>query len=177
MDALSEVLRLARFSAGVTLDATARAPWCVSIPASASMARAHVVIDGKCVVKTAGGEAVELKSGEMAFLAHGDAHLVGSSLDVDAKSLSALVKAPLAGELVPVSLGGDGEGTRWIVLTSSCERHLADRSCPRCRPSFAWTSTTPRRSIGSPTRWDSRCRRAPRPRWARAPNAPASRSW
>jgi AraC-like DNA-binding protein len=126
MDALSEVLRLARFSAGVTLDATARAPWCVSIPASASMARAHLLIDGKCVVKTAGGEAVELKSGEIAFLAHGDAHLIGSSLDVQAKSLSALVKAPVAGELMPVSLGGDGPVTRWIVLTSSCERHLAE---------------------------------------------------
>jgi AraC-like DNA-binding protein len=126
MDALSEVLRLARFSAGVTLDATARAPWCVSIPGSASMARAHVVLDGKCVVKTADGDPVELKSGEMAFLAHGDAHLVGSSLEVEAKSLSALVKTPLAGELVPVSIGRDGAATRWIVLTSSCERHLAD---------------------------------------------------
>ena len=126
MDALSEVLRLARFSAGVTLDATARAPWCVSIPASASMARAHVVIDAKCIVKTAGGEAVELKSGEIAFLAHGDAHLIGNSLGVQAKSLSALVKAPVAGELMPVSLGGDGAATRWILLTSSCERHLAE---------------------------------------------------
>jgi AraC-like DNA-binding protein len=90
------------------------------------MARAHLVIDGKCVVKSAGGDAVELKSGEMAFLAHGDAHLIGSSLEVDAKSLSARVKAPVAGELVPVSLGGDGEATRVIVLTASCERHLAE---------------------------------------------------
>jgi AraC-like DNA-binding protein len=86
-----------------------------------------VVIDGLCTLKTADGETVELKSGEMAFLAHGDAHLIGSSLDVEAKALSALVKTPVAGELVPVSLGGrDGAPTRWIVLTSSCERHLAE---------------------------------------------------
>ena len=126
MDALSEVLRLARFSAGVTLDATARAPWCVSVPASASMTRAHLVVDGTCILKTGNDDPIELKSGEMAFIPHGDAHLIGSSLGVEATALSALVKAPVAGELVPVSLGGDGAATRWIVLTTSCERHLAE---------------------------------------------------
>ncbi|MBC8022243.1 MAG: AraC family transcriptional regulator [Burkholderiales bacterium] len=126
MDALSEVLRLARFSAGVTLDATARAPWCVFVPSSASIARAHLVVDGNCVVKVGSADPIGLKAGEMAFLAHGDAHLVGSTLEAEAKPLSAFVKTSLAGELVPVSIGRDGPATRWIVLTSSCERHLAD---------------------------------------------------
>ncbi len=125
MDALSEVLRLARFTAGVTLDATARAPWCVSVSASTSVARAHLLIDGECVIKT-GATEVRLKAGEIAFLPRGDAHLVGSSLDADAKSLSALVKVPIPGELVPIHVGGNGAATRWIVLSSSCERHLAD---------------------------------------------------
>ena len=126
MDALSEVLRLARFSAGVTLDATARAPWCVSVPASASMARAHLIVDGGCVIKAGDDDPVELKAGELAFLAHGDAHLIGSSLDAPAKSLSALVKTPVAGELMPVNVGGNGEATRWIALAAGCERHLAE---------------------------------------------------
>ena len=125
MDALSEVLRLARFSAGVTLDATARAPWCVSIPSSASMARAHLVIDGQCLLQAGDADPIELKSGEMAYVPHGDAHLIGSTLEVEAKPLSALVKTPVAGELMPVNVGKDGPATRWIVLTSSCERHLA----------------------------------------------------
>ena len=126
MDALSEVLRLARFSAGVTLDATARAPWCVSIPASASMARAHLVVEGRARLKVGDAEPVEIGPGELAFVPHGDAHLVGSSLDVEARPLSALVKTPVAGELMPVNVGGDGAATRWIVLTTSCERHLAE---------------------------------------------------
>jgi hypothetical protein len=46
-------------------------------------------------------EPLELKSGEMAFVAHGDAHLVGSSLDAEAIALSTLVKAPIAGEMTP----------------------------------------------------------------------------
>ena len=125
MDALSEVLRLARFTAGVTLDATARAPWCVAVPSSTTMSRAHLVIDGECLVKAASGEQAVVKAGEVALLAHGDAHLVGSSLEQEARPLSALMKAPVAGELVPVSLGESGATTRWIVLTLSAERHLA----------------------------------------------------
>src|SRR5258705_2654144 len=107
MDALSEVLRLARFTAGVTLDATARAPWCVSVPASASIARAHLLIDGECVIKSGTGTEITLKAGEIAFLPRGDAHLVGSSLDAEARSLSTLVKTPIPGELVPARVGGD----------------------------------------------------------------------
>ena len=126
MDALSEVLRLARFTAGVTLDATARAPWCVSVAASASVARAHLVIDGECVVRAGTGEEIALKSGELAFVPRGDAHLVGSELDAQPTALSSLVKTPIPGELVPIRLGNEGPATRWIVLSASCERHLAD---------------------------------------------------
>ena len=126
MDALSEVLRLARFNAGVTLDATARDPWCVSVAASPSIARAHLVIDGQCQLKLSGAEPITLNSGEFAFIPRGDAHLIGSSLDADATSLSALVKSPIAGELVPIRLGSEGAATRWIALSSSCERHLAE---------------------------------------------------
>jgi AraC family transcriptional regulator, alkane utilization regulator len=126
LDALSEVLRLARFSAGVTLDATARAPWCVSVAASSSILRAHIVVEGDCELKLAGAEAVTVKEGEVVFLAHGDAHLIGSPLDASAKALSSLVKAPVAGEPVPVSLGGDGAVTRWIVLSATLERHLSE---------------------------------------------------
>ena len=126
MDALSEVLRLARFTAGVTLDATAHAPWCVSVPSSPSMARAHVILDGECMLKAASGEEAVLKAGEIAILAHGDAHLIGSSVEHDARPLSALLKAPVAGELLPVSFGESGPVTRWIVISISCERHFAE---------------------------------------------------
>jgi AraC-like DNA-binding protein len=125
VDALSEVLRLARFNASVTLDATARAPWCVSVPAGAS-GRAHVIVDGECIVKASGAEPVTLKAGEIAYLPRGDAHLIGSSLDAEAKSISTLLKSPVAGEMMPVSFGKEGASTRWIAITTSCERHLAE---------------------------------------------------
>lgn len=124
MDALSEVLRLSRFSANVTLDATARAPWCISVPASESLGRAHVVVEGECHLRTATGE-VTLRAGNAAFLPEGDAHLIGSPVDAHATPLSSLVRTPVAGELLPVRLGGEGPATRVISFAFSCERHLA----------------------------------------------------
>jgi AraC-like DNA-binding protein len=125
MDALSEVLRLARFSASVTLDATAHEPWCVSVPASEAIARAHVVIDGECHVKTAQAPEVTLRAGDFVLLPRGEAHLVGSPLEADARPLASLVRHSVAGELPQVRLGGSGSGTRWISLAFTCERHLA----------------------------------------------------
>jgi AraC family transcriptional regulator, alkane utilization regulator len=126
MDALSEVLRLARFNATVTLDATASAPWCVSVPASPATPRAHLVVDGACMLKVGGAEPIALRAGEVAFLPHGDAHLIASSLEAPAVSFATLLKTPVAGELMPIRIGGDGAATRWIALSTTCERHLAD---------------------------------------------------
>jgi AraC-like DNA-binding protein len=126
MDALSEVLRLARFTAGVTLDAAAQSPWCVSIPASGSLGRAHVVLDNACVLRVGGGEDITLHAGELAIIPHGDAHLIGSSLDGEPVPISTLVHAPVAGELMPIRIGARGEAARWVALQTSCERHLAD---------------------------------------------------
>ncbi|HSN22293.1 MAG TPA: AraC family transcriptional regulator [Usitatibacter sp.] len=126
MDALSEVLRLARFSADVVLDAHGRGPWCVSVPASGSVARAHLVLEGECAVRVAGGAEAQLHAGEIAFLPHGEAHLVASDLDAHATPIAALVRAPLAGELVPVRVGDGGDASRWICIATSCERHLAE---------------------------------------------------
>jgi len=124
MDALSEVLRLARFAANVTLDATAHEPWCVSVPSSESTMRAHLVVEGECELRT-NAEQVTLRAGDFVFLPRGDAHLVGSSLEAQATSFASLVKPAVAGEMMPVRIGRSGARTRWISFSLSCERHLA----------------------------------------------------
>lgn len=125
MDALSEVLRLAHFHANVTLDATAREPWCVAVPASQSIGRAYVVIAGECVVRCPGEEDHTLRAGDFAYLPGGEAHLIGSPPDAEAQSFSSLVRTPVAGEMLPVRLGGTGSATRVVMLSCSSERHLA----------------------------------------------------
>jgi AraC-like DNA-binding protein len=126
VDALSEVLRHARFSANVTLDATAHEPWCVSVPASDGMARAHLVVEGECMLRTAHGDEATLRAGDMVFLPSGEAHLIGSHLDGDATAFATLVRTPIAGELLPVRLGRNGATTHWISLSFACERHMAE---------------------------------------------------
>lgn len=124
MDALSEVLRLSRFTAAVVLDATAQEPWCVSVPASPGMGRAHLLVEGECVARCEQGE-VALGPGDFVFFPAGEAHLLGSPLESDAKPFSTLLRGSLAGELVPVRVGANGTASRWISFTSSCETHLA----------------------------------------------------
>ena len=126
MDALSEVLRLAGLQAAIALDATAHEPWCVSVPASPATLRGHLVVEGECHLRTAHAPEVTMRAGDFVLLPGGEAHLLGSHLDADAVALAKLAKRSLAGEWNPVRLGGTGPATRWITLTASCERHLAE---------------------------------------------------
>lgn len=125
VDALSEILRLAHFNADVTVDATAHEPWCVSVPSSPAFSRAYLVVEGECHLQATGMEETTLRTGDLVFLPGGHAHLLGSDLSAEARSLASIVKAPVAGEIMPARLGGNGRSTRWIALTFSCERHLA----------------------------------------------------
>ena len=125
MDALSEILRLAHFNADVTVDATAHEPWCVSVPSSPAFSRAYLVVEGECHLQATGVEETTLRTGDLVFLPGGEAHLLGSNLDADAVSLASIVKTPVAGEILPVRLGGSGAATRWIAISFSCQRHLA----------------------------------------------------
>lgn len=125
MDALSEILRLAHFNADVTVDATAHEPWCVSVPASPAFSRAYLVVEGECHLQATGMDEATLRAGDLVFMPGGQAHLLGSDLAAEARSLASIVKAPVAGELLPVRLGGSGAVTRWIALAFACERHLA----------------------------------------------------
>jgi AraC-like DNA-binding protein len=97
----------------------------VAVPSSAALARACIVVSGECVLRSSSEEAT-LRAGDCAFLPHGDAHLVGSPVESDAASLSALQRTPIAGELLPVRIGGTGPATRVILLTADLERHLAE---------------------------------------------------
>jgi len=125
MDALSEVLRLARFEASVLLDAAAHEPWSASVPATSSLMRAHVVLVGGACLTAGGAPAIALESDELVLLPHGDAHLIGSDTQTAASGLSTLTRPLVAGELTPVRIGGSGPPMRWISLTATCERHLA----------------------------------------------------
>jgi len=125
MDALSEVLRLASLTGSVLTDATAGGAWCVSVPTATSRCFAHVVLEGDCFLKAGDAQPLALRAGDVAFIARGDGHLIGSDLSVEAAPFAALLRPPVAGELAPVTLGGSGRRTRWVTLAICIDRHLA----------------------------------------------------
>jgi AraC-like DNA-binding protein len=125
LDALSEVLRLARFGASITLDATAHHPWCVSVPAAPRLMRAHILLDGAAQLAVANQDPIAIEPGELVLLPHGQAHLIGSDLEARAVSIASLERNVIAGEMVPIRVGGPGAAVRWIALSASCEPHLA----------------------------------------------------
>ena len=125
MDALSEVLRLSSLAGAVLADATAGGAWCVSVPAATSRSFAHVVLEGECAIGIAGGEHVALRAGDVAFLARGEGHLIGSDHEAEALPFETLLRPPVAGELAPITLGGRGIRTRWVTLAITADRHLA----------------------------------------------------
>lgn len=126
MDALSEVLRLAKFQAAVALDATAHEPWCLSVPASQSLARAYVLVEGECHLDAGAAGEATLRAGDFVFLPGGEAHLLGSDLAAEARPVSGLLRSPVAGELLPVRLGGQGAASRFVMINVGFERHLAE---------------------------------------------------
>lgn len=126
MDALSEVLRISSLAGSVLADASAGGAWCVSVPAATTRSFAHVVLEGECALKAGDADPVALRAGDVAFLARGESHLLGSDLAVEATPFAALLRPPVAGELAPVTLGRPGRRTRWVTLAICADRHLAE---------------------------------------------------
>ncbi len=126
MDALSEVLRLASLSGSVLADVTAGGSWCVSVPQATTRAFAHVVLEGDCALQAGDAEPVALRTGDVAFLARGEPHLLGTDLAAEPAPFASLLRPPVAGELAPITLGGSGRRTRWVTLAISADRHLAE---------------------------------------------------
>ena len=137
MDALSEVLRVCRLRGAAVLNADFGDPWSVAVATTASVTRTflpeaespaifHLVLAGECLVQYAGEAPTRLAAGDAALVVDGSGHRLGSSLDAPEAALASLVKAPLAGELIPIRHGGNGARTRLVSCIASLERPLCD---------------------------------------------------
>ena len=136
MDALSEVLRVCRLRGAVVLHAELAAPWALSVGPSASLGKAllpeaqtlvilHLLLSGTCEIRVGGGEALALKAGEAA-LVHGTPHRIASADDAPDVPFASLIRAPIAGELLPVAHGGKGARTDLVSCVLGMDRPLCD---------------------------------------------------
>ena len=89
MDALSDLLRVVRFSGGLFLESNWRAPWCVrsqivprdcGVKPDSGLVAFHYVLDGQVQVR-AGNDPPRLAGpGNIIVLSRNDAHLLGSDV-------------------------------------------------------------------------------------------------
>lgn len=123
MDAFSDVLRVIRLAGGVFLEAEFTAPWCISGKISADHCKpflvtprhiiaSHFVSQGRLQLRVEGGEAIEVRAGELVLLSHNDDHSFGSDLDTAAIPAHKFVQSQEAGGIARIKHGGGGEATQ-----------------------------------------------------------------
>jgi AraC-like DNA-binding protein len=133
MDALSDVLRVARLTGGVFLRAEFFAPWCIASrltpehcapvlgPASHMMIF-HYVAEGEAHIRVEdkSGEDLLIGTGEVVLLPRNDVHLLGSDLNLPAVPGKEIIQPPKDGGLFSIHHGGNGKRTRMVCGFLGC---------------------------------------------------------
>ena len=134
MDPLSDVLSAIRLDGAIYVDAEFTAPWCVAtqcglpaaalkLPDSDHVVFFHLLTDGACLARLAGGgEVVEVKAGDLLLLPHDDLHVLGSDLKLP---FSEVRNPPPDSGLLELRAGGGGQTTRFICGYLACDRRAS----------------------------------------------------
>jgi AraC-like DNA-binding protein len=116
MDALSELLRVVRFSSGVFLEAKFRSPWCVlsrveaadcgpGIKSDGAMVAFHYVLDGRVQVRIQAEPPRHAGPGSFILVARNDPHFLGSDVTLPAADARKLIREPKEHRLATVDFG------------------------------------------------------------------------
>ncbi|WP_239482864.1 AraC family transcriptional regulator [Paraburkholderia sp. C35] len=142
MDAFSDVLRVVRLGGAVYLNADLTAPWCVVgevtpdmcaafLPRSERIVSYHLITEGSCEASLVDdpASAIHVEAGELLVVPQGEAHLMGSSLDLTPAPSEELVSKYLStspGEVMTLRFGGGGAHTRIICGFLACDDSLTN---------------------------------------------------
>lgn len=116
MDALSDLLRVVRFSGGVFLEAKFRAPWCVlshvqaadcgpGINPGGGMVAFHYVLEGRMKVRLGKEPPRNAGPGSLILLARNDPHLLGSDVSLPPADARKLMRKAEEHELATIDFG------------------------------------------------------------------------
>jgi AraC-like DNA-binding protein len=137
-DALSSLLRAVRLTGATFFDIVARDSWALASPAKQSilpkilpgadhLIAYHVVTDGRCFARVAGGEAIALEAGEVVVFTNSDPHVMSSSPTMKADPMAAdVLDVALAGQMpFRINHGAGGAGsTKLVCGYLACDAQL-----------------------------------------------------
>jgi Cupin len=135
MDALSDILRVARLSGGVFFNAEFSAPWCIAaqmapelcapfLGATNHLIPYHYVVDGEMQVALPDQPAQPLRSGEVVLFPRNDFHLIGSDVSLPPVSAAAVILDGGNRIVQTVRHGGGGEAAHMVCGFLGCDRGL-----------------------------------------------------
>jgi AraC-like DNA-binding protein len=132
MDALSDVLRVARLSGGVFIHADFTAPWCIAarmapdlcapfLSRTTHLIPYHYVVEGTFHASVEGEEPILLRSGEAVLFPANDIHVMGSDLNLPPVMVSEIILPSGGRGLHAIRHGGGGDPTTLICGYLGCE--------------------------------------------------------
>jgi AraC-like DNA-binding protein len=134
LDALSDVLRVARLTGGVFLHAEFFAPWCIATQLAPELCRPvlgpvshlilfHFVVEGglELRVESEAGNVMPLGPGEIVLMPRNDLHLMGTDLGLPPVMSSEIIQPPKDGGLFTIRHGGNGARTRMVCGFIGCD--------------------------------------------------------
>ncbi|ACC76172.1 AraC family transcriptional regulator [Paraburkholderia phymatum] len=142
MDAVSDVLRVVRLGGAVYLHAELTAPWslighadqalCTAyLPRSDRIVSYHLITEGSCWARLPDSTdpAIRVSAGELLVVPQGEAHIMGSAVNIPPVPAGPLLESQLAtmpGEVLNLSHGGGGAPTRILCGFLACDDALSN---------------------------------------------------
>ncbi len=138
MDAFSEVLSGVKLNGAVYFTAEFSAPWGLTTPAANAMAARlapgaehlvlyHLLVDGEAVVEFAGGQSLQLTSGDVVVFPSGDMHHISSKGAIRPFPNYGITAKIQSRDLTPLRAGGGGDVSRFVCGYMTCDPYV-------CRP-------------------------------------------
>ena len=132
MDALSDVLRLARLNGGVFLHAQFTAPWCIAGRIAPGMCAPfmegvqhvipyHYVVEGELTVALEGAAPCTLRAGELIMFPRNDLHRMGSDVAYPPVKIADVLAPQQGVGLQSISYGKGGAVTRLVCGFLGCD--------------------------------------------------------
>jgi AraC-like DNA-binding protein len=145
MDALSDILRVVRFTGGLFLEARFHGPWCVrsqveaedlaaGMDASGCMVAFHYVFEGEMEVGIDKEKPLRATPGSLILIANNDAHLLGSDVTLPPREAGPLVRKAGEKALARIDFGNEADpGCHFVCgfLSSTVRQHPLLGSLPR----------------------------------------------